>query len=60
MSKKQLDYIYDLLYDIKTEEELQREVEYLAHRLSSIAKTRRGEGKSIDERIKQILGYSEE
>ena len=34
---RELSYSYNLLYDIKTPEQLQNEVEYLAHRLGGIA-----------------------
>ena len=48
---RELSYSYDLLYDIKTQEELQSEVEYLAHRLGGIARLCRDDGYSIDEYI---------
>ena len=52
-----LRYAYDLLYDIKTEEELQSEVEYLVRRLAGIANLLREDGRDIDGYIKAVLGY---
>ena len=46
-----LPYIYDLCYDIKTEEELEQEVNYLADRLGDIARMRREDGHSMDDYI---------
>ncbi len=52
---RELSYSYDLLYDIKTQEQLQNEVEYLAHRLGGIAKLCRDDGNSIDEYLRTVL-----
>lgn len=52
-----LRHVYDLFFDIKTEEELQSEVEYLVHRLADIAYLLREDGRSIDDYIKVVLGY---
>jgi len=54
---RELGYSYDLLYDIKTKEQLQREVDYLAHRLAGIARLCREDGFSIDTYIKQIFAF---
>ena len=54
---RQLNYSYDLLYDIKTYEQLQQEVEYLTHRLSGIAALCRGDGHSIDDYILMMLHF---
>lgn len=59
MSGECLRYVYDLLYDLKTERQVQREVEYLAHRLAGIAKLRREDGKPIDGYIRQILSLKD-
>ena len=40
-----LDYAYDLLYDIKDEEELRILVDHLANDLAGIAAFRRQDGK---------------
>lgn len=53
----ELSYSYDLLYDIKTQEQLQSEVEYLAHRLGGIAKLCRDDGCSIDEYVLTVMGF---
>lgn len=50
-----MDYVYDLLYDIKTEEQLSQEVEYLVNRLGGIMQLRRDENKSIDDYIQTVL-----
>ena len=52
---RDLSYIYNLLYDIKTPEQLQNEVEYLAHRLGGIASLCRNDGYSIDEYVLTIM-----
>ena len=51
----ELAYGYDLLYDIKTLGQLETEVDYLAHRLSGIAKMRRDDGAPIDEYLRMVL-----
>lgn len=56
---RQLNYSYDILYDIKTYEQLQQEVEYLTHRLSGIAALCRGDGHSIDGYIKTMLNLED-
>ncbi len=53
----ELPYSYDLLYDIKTKEQLQAEVEYLANRLSGLAELCRTDGESIDEYIRSVLAF---
>lgn len=53
---RELPYSYDLLYDIKTQEQLQHEVEYLAHRLSGIAKLCREDKRPIDEYLITMMG----
>ena len=50
-----LGYVYDLLYDIKTKEQLINEVDYLVERLSGIAKLCRQDGYPIDEYILMML-----
>jgi len=55
MSQREPPYTYDLLFDIKTTDELQEEVEYLTHRLSSLAKLRREDGHPIDDYIVMVL-----
>ena len=50
-----LGYVYDLLYDIKTKEQLNNEVDYLVERLSGIAKLCRQDGCSIDAYISTML-----
>lgn len=55
-----LRYVYDLIYDIKTEDELESEVEYLVHRLAGIAKLLREDGRDIDDYIKVVLGYEKD
>ena len=52
-----LSYSYDLLYDIKTTEQLQAEVEYLAHRLSGLARLCRDDGHTIDAYVLEILSF---
>ena len=52
---RELSYSYNLLYDIKTPEQLQNEVEYLAHRLGGIALLCRNDGYSIDEYVLTIM-----
>ena len=52
---RELSYSYNLLYDIKTPEQLQNEVEYLAHRLGGIASLCRNDGYSIDEYVLTIM-----
>ena len=54
---RELSYSYDLLYDIKTPEQLQFEVEYLAHRLSGIARLCRDDGYSIDEYVITVMEF---
>ena len=53
--RSELPYGYDLLYGLKTEAQLQAEVEFLAHRLAGIASMRRDEGKSIDAYVLSVL-----
>lgn len=48
---------YDLLYDIKTEADLEQHVDYLVHRLAGIAQMRRNEGKSIDGYLLSVLNF---
>lgn len=55
-----LRYAYELIYDIKTEEELKSEVEYLVHRLAGIANLLREDGRDIDDYIKAVLGYEKD
>lgn len=52
--------LFDLFFDIKTEEELQEEVEYLVHRLAGIANLLREDGRNIDDYIKTVLGYEKD
>jgi len=52
-----LSYSYELLYDIKTTEQLQAEVEYLAHRLSGLARLCRDDGHAIDDYVLKILRF---
>lgn len=52
-----LSYSHDLLYDIKTTEQLQAEVEYLAHRLSGLARLCRDDGNTIDAYVLEILSF---
>lgn len=59
-SDRGLGYIYDLLYDIKTTEQLQQEVDYLAHRLAGLAKLCRGDRRPIDNYLKEVLSLKEE
>ena len=54
---RELSYSYDLLYDIKTQEQLQSEVEYLAHRLGGIARLCRDDGCSIDEYVLTVMEF---
>lgn len=55
---RKLGYAYDLLYDIKTVEKLQEEVEYLAHRLAGLARLCREDGYSIDDYVTTVLGFN--
>lgn len=57
VNSRELGYSYNLLYDIKTAEQLQNEVEYLAHRLSGIARLCRDDGYSIDEYLRTVLDF---
>lgn len=50
-----LGYAYDLLYDIKTKEQLTNEIDYLVERLSGIAKLCRQDNHSIDDYIRSVL-----
>ena len=50
-----LGYAYDLLYDIKTQEQLTNEIDYLVERLSGIAKLCRQDNHSIDDYIRSVL-----
>ena len=52
-----LGYAYDLLYDIKTQEQLTNEIDYLVERLSGIAKLCRQDGYSIDDYILMMLHF---
>ena len=52
-----LGYAYDLLYDIKTKEQLTNEIDYLVERLSGIAKLCRQDGYSIDDYILMMLHF---
>ena len=54
---REIGYSYDLLYDIKTPEQLHAEVEYLAHRLGGIARLCRDDGYSIDEYILTVMSF---
>ena len=54
---RELSYSYDLLYDIKTAEQLQNEVEYLAHRLGGIARLCRDDGHSIDVYVLAVMEF---
>ena len=54
---RELSYSYTLLYDIKTLEQLQTEVEYLAHRLGGIASLCRDDGYSIDEYVLTAMKF---
>jgi hypothetical protein len=56
--KKELDYHFDLFFDIKTEEQLQHEVEYLASRLSTMMDLCRRSGRPIDKYVFTELGIS--
>ena len=53
----ELNYPYKVLYDIKTEEDLEREVTYLVTRLAGLAKLRREDGKQIDDYIMRVLDF---
>lgn len=57
---RELGYSYDLLYDIKTTEQLQNEVEYLAHRLSGLARLCREDGHPIDGYVMTVLEFPNE
>lgn len=50
-----LDYVFDVLYDIKDTEQLRQEVEYLTERLFGIAALCRGHSYSIDEYLKPYM-----
>lgn len=50
-----LNYAYDLLYGIKTHEQLQEEVNYLANRLAGIANLRREDGYPLDNYLREVL-----
>lgn len=50
-----LPSIYDLLYDLKTEQQLQDEVDYLVHRLAGIMNLRRTDSKPLDDYVYPIL-----
>ncbi len=52
---RNISYSYDLLYDIKTEEGLRNEIDYLAHRLAGIAKLCREDGYPVDAYITAVL-----
>lgn len=54
---RELSYSYDLLFDIKTPEQLQHEVEYLAHRLGGIVRLCRDDGYSIDEYVLTVMEF---
>lgn len=55
----ELHYSFDLLYDIKTQEELQNEVDYLAYRLAGILELCRDNNRYYDCYVQQILGVPE-
>ena len=55
----ELPYGFDLLYDIKTQEALQHEIEYLAYRLAGILELCRDNGRYYDCYVYQILGVPE-
>lgn len=55
----ELHYSFDLLYDIKTQEDLQNEIDYLAHRLAGILELCRDNGRYYDCYVYQILGVPE-
>ena len=54
------DYAYDLLYDIKDEDELQALVDHLLNQLAGIAALRRRDGKPIDAYVVQVLDFPKE
>lgn len=54
-----LPYSFDLLYDIKTQEDLQNEIDYLANRLAGILEMCRNKGWYYDCYVYQILGVPE-
>lgn len=54
---RELSYSYDLFYDIKTSEQLQNEVEYLAHRVAGIARLCRDDGYSIDDYVLTVMEF---
>lgn len=54
-----LPYSFDLFYDIKTQEDLQEEIDYLAHRLAGILEMCRDSGRHYDCYVYQILGVPE-
>ena len=55
MNVKVKDRAFDLLFSIKTDQQLEDEVEYLMHRIASLASLCRDSGNSIDARIVQVL-----
>jgi len=57
---KGLPYSFDFLYDIKTQQQLQEEVDYLAHRLGGIAKLCREYGYSVDAYVTLVLSFPNE
>lgn len=50
-----LPYKYNLFFDIKTEEQLKIELDHIIHKLATLARFRREDGKSIDDYIMLIL-----
>lgn len=52
---RKLSYSYDLLFDIKTTDQLQAEVDYLAHRLSGILNLCRDDGHPADHYVLTVL-----
>jgi len=55
----ELPYSFDLLYDIKTQEDLQHEIDYLAYLLAGILELCRDNGRYYDCYVYQILGVPE-
>ena len=55
----ELPYVFDLMYDIKTQEDLQNEIDYLAYRLADVLSTCRDNGRYYDCYVYQILGVPE-
>lgn len=55
----ELRHSYDLFYDLKTEQQLEYEVEYLVHRLAGIMELRREDDKSIDDYVRCVLKLPE-